>query len=336
MKPTDFSKHLSDFLCRYLPHERGFSENTIISYRDTFVLLLRFIQSKGSKIESFTMAKVDKQLIIGFLDWLQKERKCGNASRNARLACIHSFFKYVQYQGPEHLYEYQRILSIKVKKTSRPAIKHLSVDGITLLLQQPDTTRKTGRRDLALLSLMYDTGARVQEIIDLTPETIRLETPCTIRIKGKGKKSRVVPMIDKQVLLLKNYLHENNLSGPEAVSQPLFFNSRREKFTRSGITYILNKYVASAHAERPEHVPKKLNCHSLRHSKAMHLLQAGVNLVYIRDLLGHKSVQTTELYARADTAHKRRALEAAYQDVIPQQQAIWMENGSLLEWLKSL
>lgn len=335
MKPTDFSKYLSDFLCRYLPHERGLSENTIVAYRDTFVLFIRFLESRNLKVHKLMLAKITKQMVVEFLDWLQNDRKCGNASRNARLAAVHSFFRYMQYQRPEHLYEYQGILSIKVKKTHRPAIHHLSVDGITLLLQQPDTTNKIGRRDLALLSLMYDTGARVQEIIDLTPVTIRLENPCTIRITGKAKKTRVVPMLDKQVVLLKTYLNENNLMNPEANKHPLFFNSRKEKFTRAGITYILNKYVAQANAKRPEHVPKKLNCHSLRHSKAMHLLQAGVNLVYIRDFLGHSSIQTTEVYARADSAHKRRAIEAAYKDVTPNQHPIWTENVNMLEWLKS-
>ena len=182
---------------------------------------------------------------------------------------------------------------------------------------------------------MYDTGARVQEIIDLTPATIRLENPCIIRIKGKGKKTRIVPMLDKQVVLLKSYLNENSLMNPEANNHPLFFNNCKEKFTRAGITYILNKYVARANAKRPVHVPKKLSCHTLRHSKAMHLLQAGVNLVYIRDLLGHTSVQTTEVYARADSAHKRRVIEAAYQDVTPKQHPVWAENVNMLEWLKS-
>jgi len=335
MKPTDFSKYLSDFLCRYLPHERGLSVNTVVAYRDTFVLFIRFLESRNLKPDRLTLAKVTRQMVVEFLDWLQNDRKCGNASRNARLAAIHSFFRYLQYLRPEHLYEYQDILSIKVKKTHRPVINHLSVEGITLLLQQPDTTEKKGRRDLALLSLMYDTAARVQEIIDLTPATIRLESPCTIRITGKGKKTRIVPMLDKQVHLLKGYLQENRLLNPEANHHPLFFNPRKEKFTRAGITYILKKYAVQAKAKRPEHIPDKLSCHSLRHSKAMHLLQAGVNLVYIRDLLGHTSVQTTEVYAKADSAHKRRVIEAAYQDVTPEQHPVWAKDVNMLEWLKS-
>jgi integrase/recombinase XerD len=335
MKPTDFSKYLSDFFIRYLPHERGLSVNTVVAYRDTFVLFIRFLDSRNVKADRLTLAKITRQMVVEFLDWLQIDRKCGSASRNARLAAIHSFFRYLQYQRPEHLYEYQGILSIKVKKTHRPVINHLSVEGITLLLQQPDTTEKKGRRDLALLSLMYDTAARVQEIIDLTPATIRLESPCTIRITGKGKKTRIVPMLDKQVAILKGYLQENRLLNPEANHHPLFFNSRNEKFTRAGITYILKKYAMQVKVKRPEHVPDKLSCHSLRHSKAMHLLQAGVNLVYIRDLLGHTSVQTTEVYAKADSAHKRRVLEAAYKDVTPEQHPLWANDLNMLEWLKS-
>lgn len=336
MKPTDFSKYLSDFLCKYLPYERGASGNTVLAYRDTFVLFIRFLESRNLKVHKFTLAKINKQIILDFLDWLQNERKCGNASRNARLAAIHSFFRYLQYQRPEYLYHYQEILSIKAKKTHQPAINHLSIDGIALLLQQPDTTNKKGRRDLALLSLMYDTGARVQEIIDMSPGTIRLETPCTIRITGKGKKTRIIPMLDKQVDLLKRYLEENHLLNPEANNHPLFFNSRKQKLTRAGVTYILKKYATQANAKKPEQIPHTLSCHCLRHSKAMHLLQAGVNLVYIRDLLGHTSVQTTEIYAKADSAHKRRAIETAYQDVTPEQLPVWTENINMLEWLKNL
>lgn len=335
MKPTDFSKYLTGFLTRYLSHERGASTNTIKAYRDTFVLFITFMECKNVKVGKLTLEKISKEIVIEFLGWIQTERNCSSSTRNARLAAIHSFFRYVQYQHPENLYEYQKILSIKLKKTERLPMSYLTIDGITLLLQQPDMATSRGRRDLALLSLMYDTGARVQELIDLTPSMIRLDGPCTIRITGKGNKTRIIPMLEQQVRLLKNYMEEHNLLEPHANMYPLFCNGRQEKLTRAGVNYILLKYAGMARKKNSKLIPEKISCHSLRHSKAMHLLQAGVNLVYIRDILGHVSVQTTEIYAKADSRQKREAIEMAYTDVRPKENPQWLTNDKLLEWLKS-
>ncbi len=335
MKPTDFSRCISDFLSRYLVNERAASTNTINAYRDTFVLLLTFIEKQQQiKLEKLVLDDINKETIVAFLDWIQSKRKCGNATRNLRLAAIHSFYKYLQYQSLDNLYECQRILSIKSKKQSKETINYLSVDGIKLLLQQPDTTTKNGRRDLVLLSLIYDTGARVQEIIDLTPSMIYLNKPATIKIIGKGNKARLVPMLDAQTMHLKNYLKEYQLNGSVAKLHPLFTNSRKEKLTRSGINYIFQKYVKTARKLDQTVIPARVSCHSLRHSKAMHLLQAGVNLVYIRDILGHVSIQTTEIYARADSKYKRIALEKAYVDVNPDEEPTWVNNENLISWLK--
>lgn len=336
MNPTDFSKYLTDYLTRYLSHERGSSPNTITAYRDTFILFITFMERiRKIKAEKLYLKSITKESVLEFLNWLQTERKCSDTTRNLRLAALHSFFRYVQYQNPDNLYEYQKIMSIKLKKTRNAAINYLTIDGIKLLLKQPDVKSVKGRRDLALLSLMYDTGARVQEIIDLTPKSIRLDRPYTIQIMGKGNKTRIVPLLEEQVKILKCYLDEHDFIKPQARLYPLFFNSRQEKLTRPGVTHILLKYADKARAKNPELIPEKLSCHSLRHSKAMHLLQAGVNLVYIRDILGHVSVQTTEIYARADSRQKRKAIEQAYIDVIPKEMPVWENNNNLLGWLKS-
>ncbi len=337
MKATDFSRYLTDFLTKYLPHERGAGRNTISSYRDTFVLLISFFeQKKNIRISKLEIKDINKQTVVEFLDWLQSERKNNNATRNLRLAAIHSFFKYIQYFAPDNLYEYQSILSIRVKKKEKKAINYLTLDGVRLLLNQPDKKSLKGRRDLALLSLMYDTGARVQEIIDLTPAALHLDKPTTIRITGKGNKTRIIPLMEAQVNILNSYLSENNLIKPYAGSYPLFFNSRGEKLTRAGVTYILAKYADKARQKNQSLVPKKISCHVTRHSKAMHLLQAGVNLIYIRDILGHVSVETTEIYARADSKQKREAIEKAYIDVLNNEEPMWQGNKNLLDWLKSL
>lgn len=335
MQPTNFSKYLTNFLGHYLPHERGVSVNTIASYRDTFVLLIRYMESTGVKLSKLTMEKISKDVIVGFLEWIQAKRENSDTTRNVRLAAIHSFYKYVQYQHPENLHYYQQILAIPTKKTNQLTMNYLSLEGITLLLQQPDTSTVNGRRDLVLLSLMYDTGSRVQEIIDLSPSCIRFDPPSTIKVTGKGKKTRIIPMLEAQVLLLRNYMHEHKLTEPAANMYPLFFNSRGEKLTRAGINHILVKYAVMAKNKSPKLVPERISCHNLRHSKAMHLLQAGVNLVYIRDILGHVSVRTTEVYARIDSRKKREAIENAYVDVAPKETPSWLKSGNLLEWLKS-
>lgn len=336
MKPTDFSKYISDFLARYLVDEKGASSNTIHAYRDTFVLLLNFIQdNKHIKIEKLTLEKITKKTIIEFLDWIQKERKCSNSTRNARLAAIHSFYKYLQYERLDYLHECQKILSIKFKKTKKESINYLTIDGIKLLLRQPDTSSLKGKRNLALLSLLYDSGARVQEIIDLTPSMLLLNEPATIKIIGKGNKARLVPMLNAQTELLKNYIKEYRLNEPYMNMHPLFFNSRKEKLTRAGVNYIVQKYADMAIKENELLIPENISCHSFRHSKAMHLLQAGVNLVYIRDILGHVSIKTTEIYARADSKQKREALEKAYVNVNPDEEPIWTKDANLITWLKS-
>lgn len=335
MKPTDFAKKLTDFLSKYLPCERGLSTNTIESYKTTFILFITFMEEKKNiAVNKLAIKNITKENIIVFLEWLQSERHCSTATRNVRLAALHSFFRYLQYEMPENLNEWQQILSIKAKKNIKKNVNYLTVDGIQLLLQQPDQSTKKGRRDLVMLSLMYDCAARVQEIIDLTPAMIRLTKPYTIKIIGKGNKPRIVPLMEKQVIHLKRYLVENKLLESHANFSPLFSNSRNEKFTRQGIANILQTYANAARVKDLTLIPK-LSPHSLRHSKAMHLLQAGVNLVYIRDILGHESVLTTEIYARADSKQKREAIENAYVDVINKESPIWVGNDNLLDWLKN-
>ena len=336
MIPTDFSKYLTDFLTKYLVNERGASSNTVKSYRDTFVQFIGYLTDvQKINMNKITLSVITKEFVIAFLDRLQETKKCSNATRNSRLAALHSFFRYVQFHHPDHLFEYQRILSIKVKKHKKENINYLSIDGIRLFLNQPDMTSKKGRRDAALLSLMYDTGARVQEMVDLTVQDVHTEPPYSIRINGKGQKVRIVPLLEGQMKLLLLYLKENDLMKNECRPYPLFFNNRKEKLTRGGISHIVLKYAKLARKQDSTLIPLIISCHSLRHSKAMHLLQAGVNLVYIRDILGHVSIQTTEIYARIDSKQKRDAIEKAYIAVSPDVNPIWERDENLLQWLKS-
>src|SRR5690625_5083935 len=339
METTDFAKYLTNFLTKHMAGERNASPHTICSYRDTFVQLIFLMKKiKGIDAQHLTLDDLSKETIVDFLNWVQQERKCSNATRNYRLAAIHSFFRYLQYECPAQLYQWQRVLSINVKKHQKKNINYLTLEGIKLIFAQIDASTAKGRRHLAMLALMYDSRAIVQELIELTPSSIRLETPYIIKIVGKGRKARIVPLQNEQIDLLKAYMQENKLLEPHQNQHPLFFNCWGKKLTRSGVKYILKSYADIARKLNQALVPETVSCHGLRHSKAMHLLQAGVNLVYIRDILGHVSIQTTNIYARADSKQKREALENAYVDLIPEsgKERSWENNGSLLEWLKNL
>lgn len=337
MKQTDFAKTLTQFLSRYLPGQRNVSTNTIKSYRDTFKQLLMFCDTElHISPEYLTFNKIKTETIQNFLLWLEKTRGVSINTRNQRLAAIHSFYRYTQSENPEIMFECQRILGVPFKKRETKPIDYLSLESIKFLFEQPNTATIKGRRDLIMMVLLYDTGARVQELIDLKVGNVRLSKPATILLKGKGNKKRYVPIMGKTSDLLKSYLEENHLLDNGKQNHPLFYNSSRHPFTRPGITYILEKNLKKAKELNPETIfPNKLKPHMIRHTKAMHLLEAGVNLIYIRDFLGHASVTTTEHYAKANSDTKRKALESAYVEVVTGDVPPWSEDKDLLNWLQN-
>jgi site-specific recombinase XerD len=336
MKPTDFSIYLTQFLSDYLPGQKNVSPNTIRSYRDTFKLLLRYFQEQeGIPPEKIKMSCITQECVTSFLDWLETGRGCGVTTRNLRLTAIHSFFRYAQAESPESLFHFQKVIAIPVKKGRKKTVEHLTPDGIRLLLEQPDRNCAKGRRDLVMLSTLYDSGARVQELIDLSIGDFILGANPVLILTGKGNKIRRVPLMKNTASLLVAYISENHLDAPHKKAYPLFTNSQHNRLTKEGVAYVLGKYAAQAH-EISDAVPAKVKCHMLRHSKAIHLLQAGVNLIYIRDFLGHTDIKTTEIYARADTELKRKALENAYPDLVDPDLPDWNNNTDLMSWLSSL
>ena len=236
MKQTDFAKSLTYFFTKYLPGQRNLSTNTIRSYRDTFKLLLNFMDVElNTKPEHLTFAKIDSESILNFLNWIEKTREASASTRNQRLAAIHSFYRYAQMENPELLLKCQQILNIPSKKKSKKPIDYLVPLALKSLLEQPNTATAKGRRDLAIMVVLYDTGARVQELVDLTARDVRLDSPAVVTLTGKGNKKRCVPIMSKTLLLLKNYLEENRLFINGKQDHPLFFNSKHDKFTRQGI-----------------------------------------------------------------------------------------------------
>jgi site-specific recombinase XerD len=335
MRATDFAEHLTRFLTMYLPAQKNASKNTIASYRDTFKLLLQFCGEQSIPVEKLTMNILNHSLIMDFLVWLEEDRGCSISTRNQRLAALHSFFRYAQYEEPAGLANFQKVISIPIKRAPKPTIPFLTTDAMQLLLSQPDKSTPKGRRDLTLLAVLYDSGCRVQELIDLRVCDVIIAIPMTLVLTGKGNKTRRVPLMTNTSLLVENYIRETRLKEAWKSDFPLFANKRLTKLTREGVTYIIAKYVALA--RRESHiVPEKVTPHMFRHSKSMHLLRAGVNLIYIRDFLGHEDIKTTEIYAKCDTELKRQAIENAYPGLINSNLPDWTTDNNLLDWLSSL
>jgi site-specific recombinase XerD len=337
MKPTDFAYHLTNYLSKYLPGQIGVSTNTIKSYRDTFTILLRYCDDeKRLPPERLLLKDLTRDVIEDFLSWLETERNCSISTRNQRLSAIHAFFKYLQYEAPESMEHFQTVIAIPSKKKQTKAFDYLTIEGIQAILAEPNQNTRNGFRDLALLALLYDSGARVQEIADLTVSALRLDEPATIRLTGKGQKTRIVPLMSRTADLLRVYMEHFQISNTPLNSQPLFYSRTHAKLTRSGIAFILEKYTEMARSKQQGILPAKITPHTLRHSKAMHLLQSGVNLVYIRDLLGHVDIKTTEMYARADTQMKRAALVNANHPEVQNVTPTWQKDPDLLSWLQNL
>ena len=330
MKKTDFTKALTSYFSTYLPETCGVSPNACNSYRDAFKLLLLYFQEeKGVPANSIELRMLNRNLASDFLDWLEVQRKVSVTTRNQRLAAMKAFAHYVQYRNPEYLESCTDIIAMRPKKHEKPVIPFLTEEELKALLAQPDPSTRHGLRDLTLLSLLYDSGARVQEITDLKLKDIRLTNPAMVTLTGKGRKARQVPLMKETCKLLDAYIRNFNLNS-EPLTSPLFFNQKGQALSRYGITYILKKYVSQAELDSDT---RKISPHVLRHTKAMHLLRAGVNMIYIRDFLGHVDISTTEVYARIDAEMKRKVFEEKVPNFTPNTTMPWEEDKDLLQWL---
>ncbi len=311
MKTNLFARLVSNFLTKHLPNVKGCSGNTIESYEDTFKLMLRFCVSKKQvQPESMTIELFHKDLVLAFLLWLEVERNCIISTRNQRLSTLKSFAKYVLSEQPSYLMQMTEIISIPLKKSPKSMVDYLEVEQLKLLLSLPNRNTMDGRRDLSLISFMFETGARVQEVCDTKVRDLRLDGIAHVVLTGKGKKTRQVPVVKPFTQLMRQYLRDNGLNHQRYYDNFLFFNRIGNKLTRAGVAYILTKYFIIAKEKDPT-MPSSISPHKIRHSKAVSLLENGVNLVYIRDFLGHSTIQTTEIYARVTGKLKEEALLGA-------------------------
>ena len=304
---TSLAPHLSGFLREHLPKERRASQHTCEAYAQSFQLLLGFaanrLKIKPSKIE---IERLDAPLILAFLEHLEKKRGNSVRTRNARLAAINSFFRFLEYRVPSCLDQARRIHAIPMKKTDQALVDYLARDELQALLDAPDTGTVSGIRDRAILHLAFAAGMRVSELVGLRLDQIDRQGLATVHIVGKGRRERVLPLWKETAVAVKAWLKVR----PASTAPELFLNARGQAMTRSGFEYILAKHVTTASRVAPSVASKRVSPHVLRHTCAMHTLQATRDVRKVSLWLGHASLQSTEVYLRADPTEKLEALNA--------------------------
>ena len=338
--PTALGRDLVTFFEDFLAGQRGLSPHTIRSYRDALLLLLRFTAREVRRtVDRLDVPDLTVERITRFLAALESERHNGIATRNARLGAIHVFARYLAGQRPEHLGTLQRIIGMPFKRGAVEApIEYLDRAELDALLKSIDRSTELGRRDYALFAFMFNTGARVQEALNVRVADVRLEAPPQVRLLGKGRKARTCPLWPATAGLLRDLIAQRGCVHDEMVSPPVFTNARGAPLTRYGVRYLLRRYVQTAARVAPSLKSKQLHPHSIRHSTAVALLKSGVDFATISQWLGHAGLNTTMRYARADIDLKRRALAQVFPDAVapPPGGRLLLDGSDLAGWLRRL
>jgi len=328
---------MRDFFEKHLLSQRGLSGHTVLSYRDTMKLLLEFICLEQRKsCAALSVEDLSPATVRDFMEHLERVRKNGISTRNIRLAAIHSFFNYLASIDPRHIAQTQAILAVPFKRNACRVAEYLERDEVQKIFACMDGRTLQGQRDDALLRMLYNTGMRVQELVDLDVNHLRFSRPYAVRIYGKGRKERTCPLWKETISALKSYLEERKVRLDEAT--PLFVNHDGIRLTRFGVRYIISHHVSKAAKTCPSLLTRRVTPHTWRHTTAMHLLQSNVDLTMIRSWLGHASIETTNGYVEIDLEMKRKTLRAA-EKLIPQsgkRPRSWRKDDELLTWLSKL
>jgi integrase/recombinase XerD len=336
--PTALGRAVVRFFQEYLPTLRGMSKHTIASYRDSMILFLQFTaHDTGRPIEALELSDFTADRMGRFLAALEAERNNRITTRNARLAAMHTFARFLVTDHPEQMTALQQVLGIPFKRGAMAApIEYLEKKEIEALLGSIDRTTVSGRRDYALFALMFNTGARVQEIVDLRVRDLRLESPYQLRFSGKGNRIRLCPIWPRTAQLLRDLIRQR--SPAHDSDDHVFCNARGAPLTRFGVRYLLQRHIAVSVKRAPTLAGKRIHPHSLRHTTAIHLLKAGVDFATISQWLGHASLNTTMRYARADLDLKRQALAQVFPDVLapPKGGAYIFRGEDITGWLRRL
>ncbi|WP_010103650.1 tyrosine-type recombinase/integrase [Verminephrobacter aporrectodeae] len=324
---------LHAFFYERLVEQRNVSPHTLKSYRDTWRLFLRFAAVRHKRaVTALTMADLSASDVTAFLQHSEQERQVSIGTRNCRLAALRSFFHFVAEREPTAIAQCVDVLHIPMKKSPTPAPQYLESREIEAILDQPDRKCVEGQRDYVLLSFLYNTGARIQEALDVCPAAIRFEAPMCVRLFGKGRKERICPLWPETVSLLKALRKRQ----PCADDEPLFVNRYGAPLGASGVRFKLAQYVQAAAGAVPSLASKKVSPHTFRHTAAVHLVAAGVDVTVIRSWLGHVHLDTTNHYAQANLDTKREALERLDPSSKIKKPPRWRRDASVLSWLDSL
>jgi integrase/recombinase XerD len=307
MMPSSLiAPHLQVFFADYLCRQKRLSPPTIVSCRDTFRLLLTFLRDQtGIEPSALRIADLDAPAVLRFLEYLEQQRGNAVRSRNIRLSAIRSFFRLVALRDPDSLGIATRVLAIPLKREDKQLIGYLTRPEMQALLAAPDPAKWSGRRDHALLLTLYNSGARISEVLTLTRDQVHFDTSTFVHLTGKGRKERTVPLWPDTAQVLKAWFRE--LEGH--AGRIAFPNARGGPLSRDGADYLLKQAVLRAIPTCPSLTTKHISPHVIRHTTAMHLLQAGVDIATIALWLGHESIETTHVYLTTDLAMKAKALE---------------------------
>jgi len=333
--PDPLLRFIQSFFREHLQRVRGASPNTIIAYRDTIRLFLSFVANvRGRDVADLRTKDMTADRVLDFLDYLEMERGNAVSTRNCRLACIHSFFRHLVRNDPAHAEQYQRVLSIPTKRKRKPAICYLEPEEMRVLLKQPDCRTASGQRDYTLMLFLYNTGTRISEALSVRRDDLQLSRPRQVQIHGKGRKDRICPLWPITTTALRRLLERLDV-GPDGC---VFRSARGYQLTRDGADYIIQKHFKVAAQQLGALRRKHMTPHVFRHSCAVALLQAGVDIAVIRDYLGHESIATTDRYTRTNLQTKQRVLEAFWDHAgLPRpRSARWEPSPDVLAFLSSL
>lgn len=310
MKVNPFVKQLGEYFGTYLPDIQGVSKNTIMTYADSFAIFYRFIyETKSLQHTKITFKMFTSPLFDDYILWLRNKRNYSESTIRGRLTAIVSFLKYASKREMSALKAYSSAVAIERPNIQQTEFPYFTLEEMRILLSLPNPDKYLGKRDLVLLSFLYETGSRAQEVCDVKVGDVRFGSPTKIKLHGKGNKVREVPISDEVSKLLKYHLKENQMDVKEHRNRPLFSSQTNEQMTTSCIRSIVIKYVNIAKKENPElFLENNYSPHSFRHSKAIHMVESGINLIYIRNFLGHTSISSTEIYARVGQEAVTKAL----------------------------
>ncbi len=328
-----FPHLLQAFFHDWLTRQRDASPHTIHAYRDAWRLFLRFVAGRRRReVAALGFVDLTADEILAFLEHVERDRHGSVSTRNCRLAALRSFFLFVADREPLAAEQCAAVLRIPTKRATRRSITYLDAEEVAAILAQPDRTTLAGQRDHALLALLYNTGARIQEALNLTPGVIRLDAPAQVRFMGKGRKERICPLWPETAALIGALLKR----CPRSLDEPIFTNRLDQPLHASGVRFRLRQYVGSAERLHPHLREKHVTPHSFRHTAAVHLVAAGVDVTVIQSWLGHAHLDTTFLYAQANVETKRRAIEQVDGPARPGRPPRWKREPALLAWLDSL